>query len=159
MRDASADVAPWAMHDMTKLATPPLAPVQAPRKGIKISSAKSKGRSLQNKVAATLMAAFPHLGEGDIRPAIMGENGADIKLSPAARLVIPLEIEAKKHKSFSVYTHYDQARSHGGSEPLVVIEADRRKPLAIVDFDYFVRLLKKSSPIRNFPVDSATGGR
>lgn len=119
-----------------------VAPQVIPKARMKTSSIKQKGRSLQTKVAAKLMAAFPHLGEGDIRPVPMSSGGEDIQLSPAARLCIPHCIEAKKRSKIAVYAFYDQAKTHGGHEPLVVIEADRRKPLAIVDFDYFVSLLK-----------------
>lgn len=117
----------------------PATPAGKPR--MKVSSAKAKGRKLQQAVVAKLLAAFPHLGEGDIRSTPMSSGGEDVQLSPAARAVIPHRIEAKKHAAFSVYTHYDQARSHGTHEPLLVIEADRRKPLAIVDLDYFIGLL------------------
>lgn len=117
------------------------APVAKPR--MKTASAKAKGRGLQQKVAAALLAAFPSLSPDDIRSTSMGAGGEDVQLSMAARNLIPVTIECKKHKAFSVYTIYDQATRHRHApvEPLVVIEADRRKPLAIVDFAYFVDLL------------------
>lgn len=116
-----------------------------PKKRMKTSSIKAKSRSLQNKVTAKLIAAFPQLGEGDVRPVPMSSAGEDVQLSPAARLVIPHNIECKKYQKFAIYAHYDQAGRHGGHEPLVVIEADRRKPLAVVDLDYFIRLLQIKS--------------
>lgn len=118
----------------------PAKPPGKPR--MKVSSAKQKGRLLQQKVAAKLLAAFPHLGEGDIRSTPMSSGGEDVQLSPAARAVIPHHIECKKHAKHAVYTFYDQAASGKKHEPLVVIEADRRKPLAVVDLDYFIELLR-----------------
>lgn len=109
---------------------------------MKIASAKAKGRGLQQKIASKLLAAFPQLEEGDIRSTSMSSGGEDVQLSPAARALVPHCIEAKKHAKHAVYTFYDQANTHGKHQPLVVIEADRRKPLAIVDFDFYVELLK-----------------
>ena len=121
---------------------------------MKIASAKAKGRNLQQKVATKLLAAFPHLGEGDVRSCSMSSGGEDVQLSPAARAVIPHQIECKKHAKHAVYTFYDQAGTHGKYQPLVVIEADRRKPLAIVDFDYFVELLKNNrKPVDSMPAN------
>lgn len=118
----------------------PATPAGKPR--MKVSSAKAKGRGLQQRVVAKLLAAFPHLGEGDIRSTPMSSGGEDVQLSPAARAVIPHNIECKKHAKHAVYTFYDQATAGKKHEPLVVIEADRRKPLAIVDLDYFIEMAR-----------------
>ena len=109
---------------------------------MKTSSAKAKGKKLQNKVRDKLLETFPQLEENDVISQIMGASGEDIVLSPAARKLIPFSIECKKHKSFSVYNHYDQAASQNKGEALVIIEADRRKPLVLVDLDTFLTLLK-----------------
>ena len=60
---------------------------------MKTRSAKSKGRRLQNQVKELLLEAFTELEPDDIRTAIMGETGDDIKLSPAARREIPFSFE------------------------------------------------------------------
>ena len=60
---------------------------------MKTRSAKSKGRRLQNQVKELLLEAFTELEPDDIRTAIMGETGEDIKLSPAARREIPFSFE------------------------------------------------------------------
>jgi hypothetical protein len=108
---------------------------------MKPSSCKAKGRSFQQKVATWLLAKFPTLQPDDIRSCSMGSGGEDLQLSPAARLLIPHQIECKKHKSFAVYGLYDQARKHGKHEPLLIIEADRREPLAVVNLAYYLNLL------------------
>ena len=56
---------------------------------MKTRSAKAKGRRLQNKIRDLLLEEFKELEPDDIRTAIMGETGEDIKLSPAARRKIP----------------------------------------------------------------------
>ena len=109
---------------------------------MKSASCKKKGRLLQQKVRDKLLKAFPELSEDDIRSTSMGAGGEDVTLSLAARQLIPVSIECKKLAKFSVYKFWDQAGANAGDhQPLVVIEADRRKPLAIVDFDYLISLL------------------
>ena len=105
------------------------------------ASAKAKGRGLQQKVCKLLLDAFPSLEPDDVKSTSMGAGGEDVQLSPAARRLIPHQIECKKHAKHAVYTHYDQAATHGPRQPLVVLEADRRKPLAVVDLEYFISLL------------------
>ena len=56
-------------------------------------SSKAKGRRLQNYVRDILRKAFPKLHEDDITSQIMGVNGEDVVLSPAARKLIPYSIE------------------------------------------------------------------
>ena len=72
---------------------------------MKTRSAKSKGRRLQNKVKEILLEAFTELEPDDIRTAIMGETGEDIKLSPAARREIPFSFECKTKKK-SIYGNH-----------------------------------------------------
>ena len=62
---------------------------------MKTRSAKAKGRRLQNKIRDLLLEEFKELEPDDIRTAIMGETGEDIKLSPAARKKIPYSFECK----------------------------------------------------------------
>ena len=49
---------------------------------MKSRSAKNKGKRLQNKVRDLLLETFNQLEPDDVRSAIMGEQGEDIKLSP-----------------------------------------------------------------------------
>ena len=58
-------------------------------------SAKSKGRRLQQKIAASIIEAFPHLNEDDCFSTSMGAQGEDIRMSPLARKSVPLSIECK----------------------------------------------------------------
>ena len=56
---------------------------------MKTRSAKNKGKRLQNDVRDLILETFTELEPDDVRSAIMGETGEDIKLSPAARRQIP----------------------------------------------------------------------
>lgn len=110
---------------------------------MKTASAKAKGRGLQAKVVAKLLAAFPSLHPDDVKSTPMSTVGEDVQLSRTARKILDVQIECKKFKAFAVYTHYDQCSKTGKHNPLLVIEADRRKPLAVVDLDWFITLLTK----------------
>ena len=64
---------------------------------MKTSSRKAKGRALQNWVVEKLQHYFNHcLEQGDVKGAIMGETGSDIKMSPKAKAIIPLTSEKKR---------------------------------------------------------------
>lgn len=106
-------------------------------------SAKSKGRTFQQFVRDVLLAAFPSLEKDDIKSTSMGAPGEDIQLSPAARKLIPYQIECKSKATSQIHTYYNQAKSHGNYEPLVIVKKDRDIPLAIVSLKHFMELLKE----------------
>lgn len=114
------------------------------------SSAKAKGRRLQQWVRDLILDLFPTLEEDDVKSTSMGAGGEDIQLSPAARKLMPITIECKNKKSFAVYKDYEQSVSHSKnrdghtiSEPVLVIKGDRKKPLAVVDATHYFRLLRE----------------
>ena len=108
---------------------------------MKPQSAKAKGRSLQNYVRDKLLALFPSLEPDDVRSCSMGANGEDIQLSPAARKLFPYSIECKSLARSAVYGLYDQAVANAGKHtPLLILKINRRKPLAILDLDDFLKL-------------------
>ena len=107
----------------------------------KIRSRKAKGRRLQNWVRDSLRGLFLALTNDDVKVAIMGERGADVKLSKRAKNVFPYDIECKNTEGWKkVYDAYDQADGHGDDRPLVFIKMNRRNPLAIVDAKFFLKL-------------------
>jgi hypothetical protein len=75
----------------------------------------------------------------------MGADGEDVQLSRAARELFPYQIEAKSRHAIAVYGFYDQAKTHGNHEPVVFIKQDRCPPLAIVDAEHFIELVKKGN--------------
>lgn len=125
----------------------------SPKHGLKIgglsdlkpSSAKAKGRVLQQAVRDLLRAKF-NLEDDDVRSISMGAQGEDILLSPAARRRIPLSIECKSREKIAVYGFYEQAKENaGGYEPCVIVKQNRDKPLVIVDCVYFFDLLRRAT--------------
>ena len=79
---------------------------------MKTSSKKAKGRKLQDFVRDKLRGLFNNLEEDDIKSAIMGESGEDIKLSPAARKLIPYSFECKNQERLNVWSSLEQAEEN-----------------------------------------------
>ena len=110
---------------------------------ITTSSAKAKGRKLQQLVRDKLIELLSSRGvvDDDVKSTGMGQGGEDVQLSPLARKYMPVSIECKKYAKFAVYGPYEQAEKASGKyEPLLVIQGDRKKPLAIVSLDYYLSL-------------------
>jgi len=112
---------------------------------IKTSSAKAKGRKHQQWVRDQILAVYPQLESDDVRSTSMGAGGEDVQLSPAARKLFPYSVECKAHKSFAIYTVMDQAETNcpKNVQPMGIIKADRRRPLVVVDAEYFFGIMEK----------------
>ncbi len=83
--------------------------------------------------------------EDDIKTAIMGEGGEDIKMARAAREKVPFSIEAKNVEKLNVWAAYAQACENCGAyEPLLVMKKNRKKPLVVMDAEAFFKLLNKT---------------
>ena len=109
------------------------------------SSAKAKGRTLQQAVRKALLAAFPQLEPDDVVSTPMGVQGSDIQLSPAARKVLPYQIECKNKATSQLHTYYNQAKTHGKYEPLVIVKKNRAEVLVAMTLDHFLELLKNKN--------------
>lgn len=110
---------------------------------MKTASAKAKGRRLQQWVRDLILRLHPTLTEDDVRSTSMGAGGEDVLLSHAARTLAPFSIECKNLKAFAGYNYYGQAVENSGDyEPIVVIKANRQKPLVLVDAEYFFERMK-----------------
>jgi len=112
---------------------------------ISTASAKAKGRNLQKWARDKLLAQFKALEPDDIKSTGMGQGGEDLQLSPAARKLIPITVECKARKSLALYSFMSQAETNAPKnvEPVVIVKADRKKPLAIIDAEYFIKLLSR----------------
>ncbi len=110
---------------------------------MKTSSAKQKGRKLQQHVRDAILEAFPRLEPDDVKSTSMGASGEDIQLSPAARRWFPFSVECKARESIATYAWFEQAKTNaGGHHPLLVIKQNRSKPLVVLDFDTFMELVR-----------------
>ena len=112
---------------------------------MKTSSAKAKGRLLQQLVAKKLRESFPQFTELDITSTSMGVSGEDVKLSQPAKDLLKIQVECKNRAKIAVFQDYAQALTHGNAEPVVVLKQNRSKPLALIDLDYFIQLLRKAT--------------
>ena len=110
---------------------------------MKTRSAKNKGKRLQNSVRDILLEAFQDLEQDDIRSAIMGESGEDIKLSPAARKLIPYSIECKNQEKLNIWEALSQAEENSGvSTPVLIFKRNRSKTYAVLPIEEFINLIK-----------------
>ena len=107
---------------------------------MRVQSAKAKGRRLQQWVRDKLIEALDIHSE-DIESRSMGAGGEDLIMARAARLKFPHSIECKNVEKLNIWDAYEQASANSGDyEPLVVIKKNGKKPLAVVDAEYFINL-------------------
>ena len=109
------------------------------------ASAKAKGRNLQKMVRDLILMMFPGLEPDDVKSTSMGASGEDVQLSPAARKILPYQIECKNKAKHAIYTHYEQAKTHGKYEPLLIVKQDRKEPLAVVSLEHFIKLIQEKN--------------
>tara|TARA_R100000700_G_C3150143_1_gene129064 strand:+ start:833 stop:1171 length:339 start_codon:yes stop_codon:yes gene_type:complete len=111
---------------------------------MKTSSKKGKGRRLQNYVVEKLLFLYSSLENDDIKSAIMGESGEDIKLSPAARKKIPYSFECKNQERMNIWSSLKQAEDNSnGFDPVLIFKRNRTKTYACIDFDLFLTLIEE----------------
>ena len=113
---------------------------------MKSRSAKNKGKRLQNNVRALLLESFTELEPDDVRSAIMGESGEDIKLSPAARKQIPFSFECKNQEKLNIWDSLQQAEENSGDySPVLIFKRNRSKTYAVVEIDKFIELINENN--------------
>ena len=110
---------------------------------MKPSSAKAKGRRMQQQLMKALLDKFPQLEPDDISSRSMGAGGEDLLLSPAARKLIPYSFECKSLARFVGHNYIEQAVTNtpAGSAPVAVVKANHKKPVVIIYLDDFMELL------------------
>ena len=107
-------------------------------------SAKAKSRRLQDAVCNRLEEYFGEkLEPGDIRPALMGESGEDLKRSPLARKLLPFSFECKNQEKLNIWSALEQAQANcsNGDSPAVVFKRNRSETYIALKFDDFINLL------------------
>lgn len=108
---------------------------------MKASSAKAKGRVLQQWMANEILKRYSTLTPDDVRSTSSGANGVDVQLSQAAQKLFPFCIECKNIAAFTGYRYFDQAVANTTKgEPLVVVKANRRRPLVLIDAEVFMNI-------------------
>ena len=113
---------------------------------MKSRSAKNKGKRLQNNVRDLLLETFNQLEPDDVRSAIMGEQGEDIKLSPAARRLIPYSFECKNQEALNIWSSLQQAEENSGDyDPVLIFKRNRSKTYAVINIEKFIELINESN--------------
>jgi len=110
---------------------------------MKTRSRKIKSKRLSNYVRAKILKAFPHLKQRDVMLPTDGQNGPDLILSRIAKKLIGWNFELKNQERISTnYKWYAQASKNTKLNPVVVCKMNARSPLAILDLDDFIELIK-----------------
>ena len=111
---------------------------------MKTSSAKAKGRRLQQWVRSLLIETL-HVHEEDIESRSMGSGGEDLIMARDARTKFPYSIECKNQEKINVWESYNQAKENcKGYEPRVVMKRNKSDPLVVIDAKTFINLHKRS---------------
>ncbi len=115
---------------------------------MKPRSAKAKGRNFQNKVRQMIIDALD-INELDIKTAVMGESGMDIKLSSAARDKFGYAVECKKVEKINIWKCYEQATENSEDlEPLLIFSRNNSKVLVCFEFKHLLDLVNQSNGFR-----------
>ena len=110
---------------------------------MKTQSAKAKGRKLQQWVRDQIIEQLEVHPE-DIESRSMGAGGEDLIMARAARQKFPFSVECKNVEKLNVWEAYEQAKAHCNNyEPLVVMKKNQKKPLVVIDANYFISLVKR----------------
>lgn len=110
---------------------------------MKVSSAKNKGRGLQNKMRDIFRYIFKGmLEDGDIESRQMGGSGTDLVLSPLAKKHIPFDFECKNTESLSIYAVIQQAKANTTKDriPLIVFKKNGLEMWCALPLDEFMRI-------------------
>jgi hypothetical protein len=110
---------------------------------MRVQSAKAKGRRLQQWVRNLLIESL-NIHPEDIESRSMGAGGEDLIMARAAREKFPHSIECKNVEKLNVWDAYEQACANSGNyEPILVMKKNGKKPLVVVDAEYYVKLHSK----------------
>lgn len=114
---------------------------------MKTSSAKAKGRRAAQELRQMILELNPELKADDIVVTPSGVTGEDLKLSPAARAVLPLAIECKNVEKLNIWAALEQAESHCDieeNEPVLFFKRNRSKLYAAIDAQVLLSLIKNT---------------
>jgi hypothetical protein len=74
----------------------------------------------------------------------MGASGEDLIMAQMARQKFPFSIECKNQERLNVWDAYNQAETNSGKyEPILFIKKNNKKPLAVLDAEYLIKLHRK----------------
>jgi hypothetical protein len=116
---------------------------------MKTSSAKAKGRRLQQRVRDELRYVLEPYGiqPGDVVSTGMGQSGVDVVLSPAAKKLLDLAIECKNVEKLVVPTIFEKHYKVYEKDPslkLLIHSKNHSEVLATLRWADLLKLLVRS---------------
>ena len=112
---------------------------------ISTSARKAKGRRLQNKVRELLIEKFDFHPD-DIKTAVMGESGEDIRLAHSARKKFPFSVECKNQEKLNIWSSLEQAEANSEKgKPVLIFKRNRSKTYAVLEIQDFIELINDRS--------------
>ena len=109
-------------------------------------SRKAKGRSLQNLVRDTFRSLFKDfLEDDDILSRPMSSSGTDIILTPAAKKLIPFDIECKRQEKLNIHAALKQSQDNTseGRIALLIFSKNHTEPYVALKFSDFIKIFYK----------------
>jgi hypothetical protein len=113
---------------------------------MKTSSAKAKGRRLQQSIAKQIaeLLGLEYGKDQLVDSRTMGLSGKDVILIGEAKQRFPFDVEVKNQQTWSIPLWIQQSKSN--TEPnrewLLVCAKNRHEPIAILDFKVFLDILQ-----------------
>lgn len=115
---------------------------------MRTSSAKAKGRRLQQWVRDRLLGAALWLEPDDVRSTSMGASGEDVLLSPRAREVFPIAIECKNVEALNIWKSMAQAEANAGEyTPVLFFKRNRSNTYACLPAEELIRLYMERAAV------------
>ena len=69
-------------------------------------------------------------------------------MARAARQKFPFSVECKNQEKLNVWDAYEQAQANSnGYEPIVVMKRNHKKPLVVIDAEYFISMVKEKDNV------------
>ena len=120
---------------------------------MKPQSCKQKGRKFQQEIAQSIKDTFPVLRDNDVKSTSMGCGGEDIIMSPLTESMFPYSVECKNVEKLNVYKALEQAVANAprGKESVLAMRRNRTKPYAVIPWEHFMELTKRSHQWRAQP--------
>ena len=122
-------------------------------KTMSMADRQEKGQRLQKDIANKIVELNPNLTSEDVKSCPPYKHGADIILSDKAKGILNIKLEAKNYDRWkTLYAQYEYSTKHDEAGESILIVGDEggktaegidRKPLAIMDMEYFFKLLAK----------------
>jgi hypothetical protein len=121
------------------------------KRKISVSSAKAKGRNLQQWTCKKIseLLNIPWGKDELIASREMGQPGTDVRLVGEAQERFPFSVECKWQESWSVLAWIKQAQENqkAGTDWLLVLKKNRVKPVVVMDGERFFELLRRTQDV------------